>query len=249
MSNFDLLTLSGQGSDPFGQALWDACQGRPACLVFHRDDGLVTEQDATLYLAGPEAFDPTEAAALAFARGRVLDIGCGAGRHALALQARGHAVMGLDISPLALAVARRRGVCHTIRATITALPFAAASFDTFLLLGNNLGLAGDVEGTVAMLRQLRRLARPGGVLIANCRNPAATDDPVHLAYHAHNRARGRPIGQVTIRVEYGGQVSPWFDLLLLTPAEVATLAERAGWQVKRLLSGARGLFTAILTAE
>ena len=234
--------------DPFGQALWDAHSGRPARLIFHRDDGLVNEQDAALYLAGPDAFDSAEAAGLAAAKGRVLDIGCGAGRHALALEERGLAVVGLDVSPLALQVARRRGLRHTVWASATALPFAAASFDAFLLLGNNLGIGGTVEGTVAMLRRLRRLAREGGTVIASCRNPTATDNPVHLAYHERNRARGRPIGQVTMRVEYGGQVGPWFDLLLMTPAEVADLAKRAGWRVEQVLSERSGLFTVLLAA-
>ena len=243
-----MATLSGFGPDPFGQALWDAYHGRPARLIFHRDDGLVNDQDAALYLAGPEAFDPTEATALAFARRRVLDVGCGAGRHALVLQERGLPVVGLDVSPLALQVAHRRGLQHMVWAAATAPPFAAASFDTFLLLGNNLALGGDVEGTVAMLRRLRRLARSGGVIIASCRNPTATDDPVHLAYHQRNRARGRPIGQVTMRVAYGGQLSPWFDLLLLTPAEASALAERAGWRVEQTLSEGGALFTLVLAA-
>ncbi|MBC8448064.1 MAG: methyltransferase domain-containing protein [Chloroflexi bacterium] len=170
------------------------------------------------------------------------------GRHALALQERGLPVVGLDVSPLALQVAHRRGLQHMVWAAATAPPFAAASFDTFLLLGNNLALGGDVEGTVAMLRRLRRLARSGGVIIASCRNPTATDDPVHLAYHQRNRARGRPIGQVTMRVAYGGQLSPWFDLLLLTPAEASALAERAGWRVEQTLSEGGALFTLVLAA-
>jgi len=108
------------------------------------------------------------------------------------------------------------------------LPFAPANFDTFLLLRNNLGLAGNVEGTVPLLRQLRNLARPGAVVIASSRDPAATDKPAHLAYHERNRARGRPMGQVTLRVEYGGQVSPWFDLLMVAPNEVDALARPVG---------------------
>ena len=241
-------TTTGCGSDPFGQALWDYEHGRPAHITIRRDDGLASEQDAALYFAGPEAFDPTEAEALAFAKGRVLDIGCGAGRQAMVLQERGLSVVGLDLSPLALQVARRRGLRHTVLASATVPPFAVASFDTFLLLGNNLGLAGDVEGTVAMLRQLRRLAQPGAVVIASCRNPMATDNPVHLAYHERNRARGRPIGQVTIRVEYAGQFGPWFDLLLATAEEVSMLVGQAGWRVEQILSQVEAFFTMVLVA-
>ena len=43
-------------------------------------------------------------------RGRLLDVGVGSGRVALHLQESGHEVLGIDISPLAVEVARRRGV-------------------------------------------------------------------------------------------------------------------------------------------
>lgn len=235
--------------DPFGQALRDHHHGRPARITLRRDDGLVTEQDAAVYFAGPEAWDPGEAEALKLTHGRVLDIGCGAGRHAVVLQERGLHVVGLDLSPLAVQVARRRGLRHAVVGSATALPFAPASFDTFLLLGNNLGLIGNVEGTVALLRQLRELARPGAVVIASSRSPAATDNPVHLAYHERNRARGRPIGQVTLRVEYGGQTGPWFDLLMVAPDEVGVLAEKAGWRVERVFDGGQALFALVLAVR
>ena len=73
-------TTAGGESDPFGQALWDYAHGHPARITICRDDGLASEQDAALYFAGPEAFDLTEAEALALAKGRVLGIGCGACR-------------------------------------------------------------------------------------------------------------------------------------------------------------------------
>lgn len=238
-----------QRIDPFGQALWDHYHGHPARIALRRDDGLVTGQDAAVYFAGPESWGPSEAEALKLVHGQVLDIGCGAGRHALVLQERGLSVVGLDLSPLAVQVARCRGLRRVVVGAATAIPFAPASFDTFLLLGNNLGLVGSVEGTVALLRQLQELARPGAVVIASSRDPATTDNPAHLAYHERNRARGRPIGQVTLRVEYGGQTGPWFDLLMLAPDEVGALAEQAGWQVEQVFDGEEALFAVVLVAR
>jgi len=49
-----------------------------------------------------------------------------------------------------------------------------------------------------------------------------------------------------VRVEYGGQVSPWFDLLLLTPDEVKALAEQTCWRVERVLGEGQALFTVVL---
>ncbi|HDO42228.1 MAG TPA: methyltransferase domain-containing protein [Candidatus Bathyarchaeota archaeon] len=51
-----------------------------------------------------------EQEAMKFIRGRVLDIGCGAGRHSIYLQNKGFNVIGIDISPLAIKVCRLRGL-------------------------------------------------------------------------------------------------------------------------------------------
>jgi 2-polyprenyl-3-methyl-5-hydroxy-6-metoxy-1,4-benzoquinol methylase len=47
---------------------------------------------------------------MVFVKGRVLDIGCGAGRHSLYLQNQGFQVLGIDNSPLAVKVAKLRGL-------------------------------------------------------------------------------------------------------------------------------------------
>ena len=131
------------------------------------------------------------------------------------------------------------------------LGLARDTFDTILLMGNNLGLAGDMAGPVAMLRRLRQMSHRHGVIIAGCRSPAGTENPAHLAYHQRNRDRGRPIGQITLRVEYGGQSGPrvsgpWLDLLMLTPEEDAGVACRSGWDMHRLFRGERGLSNVVL---
>jgi len=68
-----------------------------------------------------------------------------AGRHALYLQDKGHKVVGIDTSPLALEVSKIRGVKDCRLMSLYNLVFPDSSFDTVLLLGQNLGL-GDVEG-------------------------------------------------------------------------------------------------------
>ena len=93
------------GQDAFGHAVWDHHHGTNAFEIIERSDGYFAISSGPAgYLAEPAAWPPHELQALErHARGRVLDIGCNAGRHALYLQQRGHDVLGVDVSPLAIA--------------------------------------------------------------------------------------------------------------------------------------------------
>jgi len=95
--------------DAFGHLLTDLLAGRRVVEVVERDDGCVFTGEPDYYLAPYRSWWPQERRAMRFVRGRVLDLGCGAGRVGLHLQSRGHEVVGIDVSPLAVEVARRRG--------------------------------------------------------------------------------------------------------------------------------------------
>jgi SAM-dependent methyltransferase len=244
-----MTILSGSEPDPFGAALRQAFAGHPAAVTIRRDDGLVNQMDMAYYLAGANAFHPTEAVALDNASGRVLDIGCGGGRHALHLRDQILSVTGLDVSPSALWVAGHRGLSCLVWASVSPVPFARGSFDTLLLLGGNLGIGGTVAGSRDVLRSLRRLVGSDGRLLASSRNVLGTADPVHLAYHERNRDRGLSAGQLRLRMEYGDLVGPWFDLLFPTPAEVPRLIEGSGWRLQDLLEDQSPVYSAVLTAD
>jgi hypothetical protein len=113
--------------------------------VVERDDGHSDAADAARYFA--PRWGAWDDWAYERARGRVLDVGSGAGRHALELQERGCEVVALDVSPLAAEVCRRRGVANAFVGTIQELAASRTHqrFDTFLLMGNNLGLLESAE--------------------------------------------------------------------------------------------------------
>jgi len=98
----------------------------------------------------------------------VLDCPCGFGRHALPLAEAGYQVTACDRSESQLAEAeRRRGDAewpHFVRADYRELPFADASFDAVFNLFSSLGYLGR-DGDVGVLRELRRVLRPGGRLV------------------------------------------------------------------------------------
>jgi SAM-dependent methyltransferase len=100
--------------DAFGAILarcWEAGAVTGAAFeIVERDDGYIGVGDAARYFAGADSWSLIERWACERVTGRVLDVGCGAGRHALPLQAAGYEVVGLDTSPGAVAVAAQRGM-------------------------------------------------------------------------------------------------------------------------------------------
>src|ERR1700761_5492740 len=91
---------------------------RPVIEVIERDDGLINGAPTDHYLADPDQWPAHDHRALRLIRGATLDIGTGAGRIAVELQNRGTAVTGLDVSPGAIDIARRRGLRDTVLATV-----------------------------------------------------------------------------------------------------------------------------------
>lgn len=89
---------------------------------------------------------------------RVLDVGCGTGGM-LALLPRGQCA-GVDLSPVALAHARGRGLTALTRASACSLPFPDGSFDAVLAL--DLLYHRDVRDEAAALAECRRVLRLGG---------------------------------------------------------------------------------------
>lgn len=204
---------------------------RPVIEIIERDDGLINGAPAAHYLGGPASWQPYDHRAVDKVRGTVLDIGVGAGRIALLLQERGVPVTGLDISPGALAVCRERGVRNLVPGTVDEHAGGAQRYDTFLLLGNNLGLIEGRDRAPGFLAALAALANPGAEIIAHGTDPYSTTDPVHTAYHERNRSRGRFGGQLRLRLRYRELGTPWFDYLVCSADELAELVRGSAWRL------------------
>lgn len=229
MTSFSPTPVIG---DAFGHILgrcW-AARGRHgvAFEVVERDDGYIGVTDAAGYFASPTDWSPAERWGCEQAVGRVLDIGCGAGRHAIPLGQAGHDVIGLDTSGGAVEVARARSV-HAVHGSITDIPATVGAFSTFLLAGNNLGLLGEPDQAKDILNRLAEIATPPARVIGSGLDPYATDDPAHLAYHARNRDRGRPAGLVRMRVRDGVLATDWFDYSFYALDELTEIISGTPW--------------------
>ena len=223
--------------DAFGATLRECFEAdaRPGVSweLIERSDGFLAAGDAARYFGSADDWaSPTQPFA-SHIRGRVLDIGAGAGRVALALQDLNCDVTALDVSPGAVEVCAARGVRITFCGTVTDLAATEPRpFDTFVLAGNNLGLLGGVDQGRDFLACLAALAAPNARVIGEITDPYRTTDPVHTAYHEANRRLGRLGGQIRLRVRHHLLVTEWFDYLFCTPAELDELVHPTGWRVE-----------------
>jgi SAM-dependent methyltransferase len=233
--------------DAYGRAMLDHLEGRPAWEIVERDDGFFHPG------AGPERYFAQEVdwpsherGAIAAARGRVLDVGCGAGRVILHLQEHGMAVSGFDVSPNAVDVCRRRGAKDVEIRSITSIHPSMGSFDTIVMFGSNFGLFGSPSRARRLLGRMFRMTSDDARVIASTRDPAGSDDDAEIAYMRRNRDRDRMPGQWRIRIRYRDLCTPWFDYLTVTRDELAAIVDGTGWAVDRDFEGPEGRYAVVL---
>ena len=102
-------------------------------------------------------------AALIPSTGRLLDLCCGAGRHAAALGARGAHVTGLDLSPALLAHAGATAPrAAFVRGSMGALPFRAGAFAGCIHMFTAFGYFERDADNQAVLQEVARVLAPGG---------------------------------------------------------------------------------------
>ena len=104
-----------------------------------------------------------EQKALKLAKGKILDVGCGAGSHSLYLQKNKQDVFAIDISKGAIETSKLRGIKNTQVQNIWELK--NEQFDTILLLMNGAGMCGKLDKLSDFLKHLKTLLTPNGQIL------------------------------------------------------------------------------------
>ena len=154
-------------------------------------------------------------------------------------------MVGIDVSPLAVRLARQRGALDARVGTLDTAIEAGERFDTILLLGNNVGLlAGEQQGR-RLLRKLVRLSSAKGRILAGSCNPYEGTSELARRYQAGNRDRGKMGGVERLRVRYRLYATPWYDVLFASRDELTELAAGTGWRIARFIDHGPG-YVAVL---
>lgn len=100
-----------------------------------------------------------EQTALLLAKGKILDVGCGAGSHSLYLQKKGLSIKSIDISKGAIETCKLRGLKN---AHVLNVLDETETFDTILMLMNGSGFFESLERTPHVLNHLKGLLKKNG---------------------------------------------------------------------------------------
>ena len=235
--------------DAYGQMMLDYLRDGSGYEVVEHDDGFVgIGAGPKLYFAEFDAWRQTERDAMDRVRGRVLDVGCGAGRFIKWLHARGHDVVGVDISPGAIEACRLQGLADTHVMSVGRVSKRLGSFDTVLLLGGNMALLGPSDQARRNLRRLRSVASTGARLLGANRDLTTSADPHVRERIETNHARDRFSGEHRSRIRYRTFATPYFTSARMSVAELTDLVEGTGWQVAEVLDRSEGIYIAVLVA-
>ena len=226
-------------NDAFGQYLlaqYEAkLQGKPIVAeIIERDDNYVDYgSDSGMYFSEYREWAEIERQIIDQAKGKILDVGCGAGRHSIYLQGNGFDVTGIDNSEGAIEVCRSRGLKNAFNYSIGEIDkFEPNSFDTILMLGNNFGLFGSPQNAKVLLENMHKITTADAQIFVQTLNPFMTDNEAHLKYQERNKGLGRMAGQIRLRVRYYQYIGDWFDYLFVSPEEMEAIIRDSGWQVR-----------------
>jgi 2-polyprenyl-3-methyl-5-hydroxy-6-metoxy-1,4-benzoquinol methylase len=226
--------------DAVGQAMLAFFEKRRSFEVIEREDGYFEVTNTRMYFDDFEQWSKDERKAIGLAKGRVLDIGCGAGRHSLYLQSKGLEVVAIDRSPLAVEVAKFRGVKNAKIMPLEDMNFKPKSFDTVLMLGGNFALVGNPEKARRLFRKLYRMTSDDALVIAQAVDPYGTDNPAQLKYYALNRSKGKPVGQWRVRIRFHQFATKWFDLLHNSKKEMQEILSGTKWKIREFIDSESG---------
>lgn len=184
------------------------------------DDGSVIGLDVERWMGDAS---PDERTLLRRVTSPVLDIGCGPGRHVLALAHSGKIALGVDPAPSAVKLARGRGATVMRRSVFDRLP-GSGRWRSVLLLDGNIGIGGDPQ---ALLRRVAQLLSYGGVALVELEAP------------------GVAMTNLRARIETESETTGLFPWAVLGADDIRTVAARSGFSVDDVWSQGSRWFAAL----
>lgn len=171
---------------------------------------------------------------------RVLDVACGAGRHARAFDAAGARCIGVDLSRTLLRLARRVTAAPLVRADMRQLPIRSGSMDLTVNLFTSFGYFDQDAEHTAALNEMIATVRPGGWFVIDFLNPAAVrrqlvaEESLDLAGSSVRVSRSvSPDGRYVCKSIHAGQGRSYRERVrLFEPEQMSDMLEAGGVVVR-----------------
>jgi len=231
--------------DPIGRAITDLWEGKDVELIKVVSDVAEDETlDPHYFFRSFAEMPELEQFALGKVRGRVLDVGAGAGCHVLELEKRGMDVLAIDISIRSVEIMEKRGVRNPMVGDIFEVHEGA--FDTILLLMNGVGIARTLDGLKQLLLQCKKLLAPGGqVLLDSSDIIYLFEDEEGAVYY--DLTASKYYGEVTYQLFYNNIESDSFGWLYAGAEILEAIAQSIGFGFELIKEGSHYDYLARLT--
>ncbi|MDR6513967.1 class I SAM-dependent methyltransferase [Chryseobacterium camelliae] len=219
--------------DLMGQAIHDYYHNNnPEDLQTETSISELDEMPVAYLFRKFEEMNALERKALSLCRGKVLDIGAGAGSHSLYLQnEKGLEVTALDISPKSIEICKARGLQEAVCGNM--LQFPEQEFDTIVLLMNGTGIFQSLQVIDIYLKKLYSLLDKNGQILIDSTDiiymfDADEDGGVYIPAEGY-------YGELDYIVHYKGQSEDPIKWLYLDFNTLKNAAEHNGFRIEKVL--------------
>lgn len=222
--------------DLFGKAILDyQTNNSPEDLITETSISEADEMSVAYLFRSYNEMPKLEQKALQLAKGKVLDVGCGAGSHVLELQnERKLEVTAIDISENAVKACQLRGINNLKVENILDLDIEN-KYDTILLLMNGTGIFGTLNETAKYLQKLKSLLNDGGQILID------SSDIIYMFDEDEDGGKWIPgdgyYGELTFTVQYKGETEETFPWLYLDYNTLQNAAIDNGLQCELIMEG------------
>jgi SAM-dependent methyltransferase len=231
--------------DLFGKAILDfQTNTSPENMITSTSISDEDEMEVAYLFRSFDEMPTLEQKALQLAKGRTLEVGCGAGSHGLYLQnERNIDVHSIDISENAIAACTLRGLKNT--QVIDVLNIENEKYDTILLLMNGTGIFETLERTSIYLQKLKSLLNPNGQILID------SSDIIYMFDEDEDGGKWIPsetyYGELTFTLQYKNETEAPFPWLYMDYNTLQNAAIANGLQCQLVLEGDHFDYLAQLT--
>ncbi|TLX74154.1 class I SAM-dependent methyltransferase [Labilibacter sediminis] len=242
-----MYTILKIETDPLGTACCDFLNGNKKAEITVESNIVEDDILPVEYLfRGFNEMPDLEKKALTLSQGKILDVGAGAGSHALYLQQSNKEVYANEISLLACSVMKQRGIKNILAQDFFSLP-TDTKYDTILMLMNGIGIAKETSNLKAFFNHIKKLLTPGGCLLVDSSDIRYLfeDDDGSMLINLNDSY----YGEITYRMNYNGVKGSAFKWLFIDDELLRFYAEQNGFNMEKVADGSHYDYLAKLTLK